>query len=467
MLVGQCLEFEAQQHSRYSCKHLNETSTIMSSLESNLGVGDYAMPDAFIGTQREAWPVGSDGEDSLKDASSQMDESPDDEQPQDPGPDHSEPAQRENIDLEHAYPIDASVDENVGSVQLAAGELLPDPAGASEIGDTREQLSGMSSGQAASAVSPPGPAHADPMDVDASLAVKEKPVADDWMFMMNLNNSHDGPAIQNNGGQNAMLTIPEQSGNIQGATTANADAGMATQYAIPLNSANPFLSDIETMDFDYAAGQFLEDRLAQQDAEPGLLDFSTLFDNAPSPFPHAPPGPAAPYSTSTDAPTSTTRSGIPSSSSLDPYTAPPTSHPPAAAAHHRSRPPLLPLPGFPDGQASSSGLHLGASLLKTAKKPGGASGARMTSDARKMILRYQVRAKRAATEQAPLVAAAVPLPVPLQPWVRGERRVAEMVSRGGVAPLPLPLPVAGPETVAEDAVEEALEREENERAAAE
>jgi hypothetical protein len=318
------------------------------------------------------------------------------------------------------------------------------------------------------------------MDIDASLAIKEKPVADDWMFMMNLNNSHDSPAIQNNGGQNAILTIPGQSGNIQEATTANADAGMATQYATPLNSANSFLSDIETMDFDYAAGQFLEDRLAQQDAEPGLLDFSTLFGDAPSQFPHTPPGPAAPYSTSTDAPTSTTRSGIPSSSSLDPYTAPPTSHPPAAA-HHRSRPPLLPLPGFSNGQASSSGLHLGASLLKTAKKPAGASGARMTPDARKMILRYQVRAKQAATGQVPQVVAAVPLPVPLpvplQPWVRGERKVAEMVSRGGVAPLPLPLPlsvpapvplpVAGPETVAEDAVEEALEREENERAAAE
>jgi hypothetical protein len=302
---------------------------------------------------------------------------------------------------------------------------------------------------------------------------------------MNLDNNHDGPTIQNNGGQNAILTIPGQSGNIQGATTANADAGMATQYAMPLNSANPFLSDIETMDFDYAASQFLEDRLAQQDAEPGLLDFSTLFGDAPSPFPHAPPGPAAPYSTGTDAPTSTTRSGISSSSSsLDPYTAPPTSHPPAAAPH-RSRPPLLPLPGFPNGQASSSGLHLGASLLKTAKKPAGASGARMTPDARKMILRYQVRAKQAATGQVPQVAVGAPLPVPLQPSVGGERRVAEMVSRGGVAPLPLslplplpmplpvavslplPLPVAGPETVAEDAVEEALEREENERAAAE
>ena len=361
MLVGYCLEFEAQQHSRYSCKHLNKTSTIMSSPESNL-----------------------------------------------------------------------------------------------------------------SAVSPPGPAHVDPMDVDASLAIKEKPVADDWMFMMNLDNSHDGPAIQNNGGQNAILTIPGQSGNIQEATTANADAGMAPQYAPPLNSANPFLSDIETMDFDYAASQFLEDRLAQQDAEPGLLDFSTLFGDAPSPFPHAPPGPAAPYSTGTDAPTSATRSGIPSSSSLDPYAAPPTSHPPAAAPH-RSRPPLLPLPGFPNGQASGSGLRLGASLLKTAKKPGGASGARMTPDAREMILRYQIRAKQAATGQVPQVAVGAPLPVPLQPWVGGERRVAEMVSRGGVAPLPLslplpaplPLPVAGPETVAEDAVEEALEREENERAAAE
>jgi len=92
-----------------------------------------------------------------------------------------------------------------------------------------------------------------------------------------------------------------------------------------------------------------------------------------------------------------------------------------------------------------------------------------------MILRYQVRAKQAATGQVPQAVAGVSLPVPLRPCVRGERRVAEMVSRGGVAPLPLPLPVpvplplpvAGPETVAEDAVEEALEREENERAAAE
>ena len=440
----------------------------MPSPESDLGVGDYAIPDAFIGTQREAWPVRSD-EDNLKDASSQMDESPDDEKSQDPGPDRSEPAQRENIDLKHAYSTDAPVDENVGSVQLAAGELLPDPVGASEIGGTHEQLSGMSSGQAVSAVSPPGPAHADPMDVDASLTVKEKPAEDDWMFMMDLNNNHDDPAIQNNGGQNAILTIPEQSGNIQEATTANADAGMAPQYAIPHNSANSFLSDIEIMDFDYALGQSLEDCLAQQDAEPGLLDFSTLFDNAPSPFPHAPPGPAGPYSTSADAPTSTTHSGIPSSPPLVPYTTPQTSHPPAAA-HHRSRPPLLPLPSFPNGQASSSGLHLGASLLKTAKKkPGGASGARMTPEARKMILRYQVRAKQAATGQVPQVAAGVPLPVPLQPRAKGERGVAEMVARGGVAPLPLslPLPVAGPETVEEDAAEEALEREESERAAAE
>ena len=427
------------------------------------------MPDAFTGTQREAWRVGSD-EDSLKDASGQMDESPDDEQSQNPGPDHSEPAQRENIDLEHAYPTDAFVDENVGSVQLAAGELLPDPAGASEIRDTHEQLSRMSSGQAVPAVSPPGPARTDPVDVDASLAVKEKLVGDDWTFMANLNNSHGDPAIQNNGGQNAIPTIPEQSGNIQEATTANADAGMAPQYAIPHNSANTFLSDIECMDFDYAASQFLEDRLGQQDAEPDPLDFNTLFGNAPSPFPHAPPGPAAP---STDAPTSTTRSGIPpSSSSLDPYPAPRTSHPPAAATHHRSHPPPLPFPDFPNGQASSSGLRLGASLLKTAKKPGGASGvpgARMTPEARKMILQYQVRAKKAATERVPQVAAGVPLPVPLQPWVRGERRAAEMVSRGGVAPLPLPvpLPVGGPETVGEDAVEEALEREESERAAAE
>ena len=448
----------------------------MSSPESNLGVGDYAMLDAFIGTQREA-PVGSDEEDNLKDASGQMDDSSDDEQSQDPGPNHCEPGQRENIDLEHAYSTDASVDENVGSVQLAAGELLPDPAGASEIADTHEQLSGMLSSQTVLAVSPPGPAHADPMDVDASLAVKEKPVGDDWMFMMNLNNSHDDPAIQNNGGQNAIPTIPEQSGNIQEATTANADAGMAPQYAVPHNSANSFLSDIEIMDFDYAASQSLEDRFAQQD---GLLDFSTLFGNAPSPFPHTPPGSAAPYSTNTDVPTSTTCSGIPSSpSSLVPYTAPQTSHPPAAA-HHRRRPPLSPLPGFPNGQASSPGQHLGASLLRTVKKkPGGASGARMMSEARKIILRYQIRAKQAATEQVPQAAAGVPLPAPLQPRAKGERRVAEMVSRGGVAPLPLPLPlpllvpvplplpVPGPEAVGEDAVEEALEREESERAAAE
>ena len=231
------------------------------------------------------------------------------------------------------------------------------------------------------------------------------------------------------------------------------------------------------MDFDNALGQSLEDCLTQQDAEPDLLDFSTLFDNAPSPFPHSPPGPTAPYSTSADAPTSTTRSGTPSSPPLVPYTAPQTS-PPPAATHHRSRPPLLPLPSFPNGQASSSGLHLGASLLKTAKKkPGGASGARMTPEARKMILRYQIRAKQAATGQVPQVAVGAPLPVPLQPSVGGERRVAEMVSRGGVAPLPLslplpaplplPLPVAGPETVEEDAAEEALEWEESERAAAE
>ena len=440
----------------------------MPSPESNLGVGDYAMSDAFTGTQREAWRVGSD-EDVLKNTSSQIEESPDDEQSQDPGPNHFEPVQRENIDLEHAYSTNAFVDENVGSVQLAPGELLPDPAGASEIGDTHEQLSGMSSGQAASAVSPPRPAHADPMDVDASLAVMEKPVGDDWMFMMNLNNSHDDHAIQNNGGQSAILTIPEQSGNIQ---EANADAGMAPQYAIPHNSANSFLPNIECMDFDYAASQFLEDHLAQQDAEPDPLDFNTLFGNATFPLPHTPPEPAAP---STDAPTSTTRSGIPpSSSSLDPYPAPRISHSPAATSHHRSRPPLLPLPDFPNSQASGSGLDLGASLLKTAKKPGGAlgvPGARMTPEARKMILRYQVRAKQAATERVPQVAAGVPPPVPLQPWVRGERRTAEMVSRGGVAPLPLSLPlslpVPGPETVGEDAVEEALEREENERAAAE
>ena len=76
------------------------------------------------------------------------------------------------------------------------------------------------------------------------------------------------------------------------------------------------------MDFDHAASQSLEDRLAQQDAEPGLLDFSTLFGTAPSPFPYAPPGPAASYSTSTNAPTSTTHSRIPLPLLFVPYTAP-------------------------------------------------------------------------------------------------------------------------------------------------